>query len=89
MGKHYSVVIQKMGAYTREVEDGLGGKILIWSVYTPPETQTNVNPFYGNDIFGAMSETLLYETHSPANTEELQLFVNKNGEIYNLVYKNH
>jgi len=84
-GQHYSVIIQKMGAYTREVEDGLGGRILIWSVYYPPKTKTNFHPRGDIGDF----DFVFYETHTPANTEELQLFVNKNGEIYNVSYKKY
>ena len=82
MGLHYSLVIQAMGAYTREAEDGSGGKILIWTVYTPPKTQTN---FYPMDKIGEFGT---YETHTPASNYETQVFVNKNGEIYNVIFKN-
>ena len=89
IGQHYSVVIQKMGAYTREVEDGLGGKILIWSKYIPAKTHTELNPLYGHKVLGKASKKLFYETHTPSRTEETQVFCDKSGIIYNIVYKKY
>ena len=30
VGKHKSVILEELGAYTRKIEDGKGGEILIW-----------------------------------------------------------
>lgn len=81
IGQHYSIVIQKMGAYTRKEEDGLGGQILIWTTNTPEKTTTAYNPFHGDDF-----SKMFYEKQTSAYTEEIQLLCNPEGIIYNVFY---
>ena len=54
VGKHYSLVIKRTGAYTRKIDDGLGGTIYIWKL---------------------------------SYTEEVQIFCNKDGIIYDVYLK--
>ena len=83
IGKHYSEVIQTLGAYTREAEDGLGGRILIWETQTPEKTIRRTNPFW---TIKDPPEELYFTSKKNAKTEKTQIFCDSKGIIYNMKY---
>ena len=83
IGKHYSEIIQILGAYTRESEDGLGGRILIWETHTPEKTTQRTNPFW---TIKDPPEELYFTSKKNAKTEKTQIFCDSKGIIYNMKY---
>ena len=86
-GKHYSHVIERLGAYSRKVEDGKGGNIYIWEDSQKGQTYDNVNPLYGRTILGVKQETFLYQTHTQDQSYSLQVMCYPDGIIYKVKYK--
>ena len=86
-GKHYSHIIEKMGAYARTAEDGKGGTIYIWETYEEAQTHTNVNPLYGRTILGVKQDNFLYETQTQSASSSMQVMCYPDGIIYNVIYK--
>jgi len=81
-GMHKSEVIAKLGAYSRKVEDGLGGEILVWIITKESSTSTEINPLYFYDL----ADDLIYESHQSGFHEEIQVFCNPDGIIYKATY---
>ena len=86
-GKHYSEVIERLGAYLRTVEDGKGGTIYIWETYNEAQTYDNINPLYGRTVLGVKQETFLYQTHTQSASSSMQVMCNSDGIIYKVIYK--
>ena len=78
MSEHYSFMVKQMGSYTRKVDDGLGGEILIWSQHTDAKTEWDINPFY------SLTGNLFYESHTPGVTHKLEVFCDSDSLIYDI-----
>ena len=81
-GMHKSEIIAKLGAYSRKVEDGLGGEILVWIITKESSTSTEINPLY----FFELTDDLTYDSHQSGSYEEIQAFCNPDGIIYKATY---
>ncbi len=91
MGHHYSELIMSWGPPQQVFEDGMGGRILIWTAArtwtTPGQSYTNV---YGNAtaydgyIWGqAQSYTTYVPPQTYGYTAWRMFAIDKNGLIYN------
>ena len=85
-GKHYSVIIEDLGAYTRKVEDGKGGSIFIWEQHTEEKVTKS---WEYNENFGVYDDQLIKDTYDyhNAHSEEMQVFCDAKGIIYRLDVK--
>jgi len=76
IGSHYSELIRQWGAYTRTIDDGVGGKILIWERrYTESSTTTPV------ELFG---QTVYSHSGASSGVSYRDVFIDKNGHITNI-----
>ncbi|MBC8214290.1 MAG: hypothetical protein H8E71_06610 [Candidatus Marinimicrobia bacterium] len=76
IGSHQSELIRQWGAYTRTIDDGAGGKILIWEEHFTKSSTTT--PF---TLFGTT-----YYSHSGGGSgvRYRDVFINKDGVITNI-----
>lgn len=94
-GKHYNDLIANWGAPQEVLDDGQGGKILIFSAqrtFTSPaystSTATGSGSLIGTNYYGsARGTTTSYPAQSSGYTASRMFWVNKDGYVYRWAWK--
>lgn len=90
MGSSYSDLVAAWGPPARALDDGAGGKILVYAKTSPGEATTTYDPgiggtgFMGVNLFGPSSQT----TYTPPQVVAYRMFwINSQGRVYRWAWR--
>ena len=78
LGNHQSKIISQWGAYTRTIDDGAGGKILIWEEHFTKSSTTTPYTLFG--------QTFYSHSGGGSGIRYHDVFIDKNGYITNILW---